>query len=343
MKVTDFANALNRYFNDYLINDRGSSQKTIETYRYAFIQLIEYLEMSKSMKPENIRIRDVSRDNIIGVLYWLENNKKVSVATCNLRLAAFKSFATFLRYEKPEYLENTVRIQSIKLKKVLQKDISYLKPEGIKLILTQIDQSNRSGRRDYTMLTLLYTTGMRVSELIGIRGCDASLNNHKTLVIHGKNNKIRHVPIVKQIAPILGKYLKENRCLLPQNLDDYIFKSHTGEKFTRQGINYVLSKYAEKARNMVPALIPKDCSPHKIRHSSAMSLLEEGVDLITIRNLLGHSSVQTTEIYAKISAAKSRQAIEAASKEIVPIEEALWETNYNIKEWLRGMTKKKIM
>ena len=127
------------------------------------------------------------------------------------------------------------------------------------------------------------------------------------------------------------------------DLDDYIFKSHTGEKFTRQGINYMISKYAKKARNMAPALIPEDCSPHKIRHSSAMSLVEEGVDLITIRDLLGHSSVQTTEIYAKISAAKSRSAIEAASKEIVPKEDAIWETSSNIKEWLKGMTQKKIM
>jgi len=343
MKVTDFANALNRYFNDYLINERSSSSKTIETYRYAFIQLIEYLETQKSVKPENIKIRDVSRDNIISLLCWLEINKKISVATRNQRLAAFKSFATFLRYEKPEYIEETVRIQSIKLKKAFKKDISYLKPDGIKLLLSQIDQSNRSGHRDYTMLTLMYTTGIRVSELIAIRGCDVSLSNPKTLVIHGKGDKIRHVPIVKQIAPITGKYLKDNRCLLPHNLDDYIFKSHTGEKFTRQGINYMISKYAKKARNMDPALIPEDCSPHKIRHSSAMSLVEEGVDLITIRDLLGHSSVQTTEIYAKISAAKSRSAIEAASKEIVPKEDALWETSSNIKEWLKGITQKKIM
>ena len=147
MKSTDFSNSLNRYFNDYLINDRGSSPKTIETYRYAFIQLIEYLETQKNIKPENIKIRDVGRDNIIGMLYWLENNKKVSIATRNQRLAAFKSFGTFLRYEKPEYIEETVRVQSIKLKNAFKKDISYLKPEGIKLLLSQIDQSNRSGLR----------------------------------------------------------------------------------------------------------------------------------------------------------------------------------------------------
>lgn len=343
MKVTDFANALNRYFNDYLINDRSSSPKTTETYRYAFIQLIDYLETQKSIKPENIKMRDISRDNIIEMLHWLENSKKVSTATRNQRLAAFKSFATFLRYEKPEYIEETVRIQSIKLKRFFKKEISFLKPEGIKLLLSQIDQSNRKGRRDYTMFTLMYTTGIRVSELIAIRACDVILNSPKTLIIHGKGSKTRHVPIVKQIAPILEKYMKDNKYLLPQKLDDYIFKSHTGEKFTRQGVNYLISNYAKKARNIEPHLIPEDCSPHKIRHSTAMSLVEEGVDMIAIRDLLGHSSVQTTEIYAKMSAAKSRSAIEAASKEIVPKEDALWETNYNIKEWLKGMNQQRIM
>lgn len=343
MKTTDFAIALNRYFTDYLINDRGSSAKTIETYRYAFIQLVEYLEKQKGIKPENIKLQDISRSNIVGMIHWLENEKKVSVATCRQRLAALKSFATFIRYEKPEYIEKTIRIQNIKLKRGLKKDISYLKPEGIKLLLSQIEQSNFTGQRDYTMLSIMYTTGLRVSELIAIRGRDVSLNNPKTLVVNGKGNKIRHVPIVKKIAPILEKYLKDNRGLLPQNLDDYIFKSHTGAKFTRQGINYIVSKYAKKARCIEPSQVPKDCSPHKIRHSSAMSLIEEGVDLITIRDLLGHSSVQTTEIYAKMSAAKSRTAIEAASKNIVPPEEAIWEKNPNIKEWLRGMTQNRIM
>lgn len=343
MIVTDFANALNRYFNDYLINDRSSALKTIESYRYAFIQLLEYFETQKNIKPDKIELRDINRDNITAMLIWLEVDRKVSVATRNQRLAAIKSFVGFLKYEKPESIEEAVRIQSIKAKKTLNKEISYLKPEGIKLILSQIDQADQGGRRDYVMLTLMYTTGVRVSELIGIRGIDVSLSNPKTLVIRGKGGKLRHVPIVKQVAPILEKHLKVNSCLLPNKLEDYIFKSHTGDKFTRQGINYMISKYAKKARKIDLALIPEDCSPHKIRHSSAMSLLEDGVDLITIRNLLGHSSVQTTEIYAKISVAKSRAAIEAASKGIVPKEDAMWETSFTVKEWLKGMNRKIVM
>lgn len=343
MKVTDFASALNRYFNDYLINDRGSSPRTIDTYRYAFIQLVEYLEERKGIRPERIQINDISRDNIMSFLLWLEESKKVSQATRNQRLAALHCFAAFLKYERPEYIEAATQIQGIKPKKSLKKDISYLKPEGMKLLLRQIDMTTISGRRDYTMIYVMYTTGVRVSELVSIRGCDISLSNPKTIIIHGKGRKVRHVPIVKQTAPILERYLKENKCLLPQRLDENIFLNHSVEMFTRQGINYIISKYAQMARTVDPSLIPQDCSPHKIRHSTAMALIEEGVDLIIIRDLLGHSSVQTTEIYAKVSSAKQRRAIEAASKEIVPVEDALWENSNSIKDWLKGLSAHKVM
>lgn len=343
MKVTDFASALNRYFNDYLVNDRGSSPRTIETYRYSFIQLLEYLEERKGIRPEKIRINDISRDNILSFLLWLEESRKVSPATRNQRLATFRCFAAFLKYERPEYIEAATQIQGIKPKKSLKKDITYLKPEGMKLLLSQIEMTNIHGRRDYTMIYVMYTTGVRVSELISIRGCDISLSTPKTIIIHGKGRKVRHVPIVKQIAPILERYLKENKCLLPQKLEEYIFLNHSGEIFTRQGVNYMITKYAQMARNVDPSLIPKDCSPHKIRHSSAMALVEEGVDLIIIRDLLGHSSVQTTEIYAKVSSARQRRAIEAASKEIVPEEDALWENSTSIKDWLKGLSAHKIM
>ena len=343
MKVTDFASALNRYFNDYLVNDRGSSPRTIETYRYSFIQLLEYLEERKGIRPEKIRINDISRDNILSFLLWLEESRKVSPSTRNQRLATFRCFAAFLKYERPEYIEAATQIQGIKPKKSLKKDITYLKPEGMKLLLSQIEKTTISGRRDYTMINVMYTTGIRVSELISIRGCDISLSNPKTIIIHGKGRKVRHVPIVKQTTPILERYLNENKCLLPQRLEEYIFLNHSGEIFTRQGVNYMITKYARLARTLDPSLIPKDCSPHKIRHSSAMALVEEGVDLIIIRDLLGHSSVQTTEIYAKVSAARQRRAIEAAIKEIVPEEDALWENSTSIKDWLKGLSAHKVM
>lgn len=343
MKVTDFSRALNHFFCDYLINDRGCSPRTIETYRYAFLQFIDYMERERKIKAQDITLEDLNNNCISSFLKWLENDRKVSVSTRNQRLAAFKSFACFLKRYRPEQIAKFIMISNLKPKAVQQKEISYLKPEGIKLLLEQVPRNSKNERRDYAMLTMLYTTAIRVSELIGIRGIDISLSHPKSITIHGKGRKTRIVPIVKPLAKILEAYLKENRCLDPSKVNDCIFLSHTKEPFTRQGVNYMLKKYADKARMIDPTLIPNDCSPHKLRHSCAMALLEEGVDLIVIRDLLGHSSVQTTEIYARVSSTRRRVAIEAASKEIVPKEEALWETDASIKEWLRGLNDASIM
>lgn len=343
MKTTDFAKALSNFFSDYLVNDRACSPRTIETYRYAFLQFIDFMEIVKKVKAHKITLDDVNKENILSYLRWIESERKVSVNTRNHRLAAFKSFASFLKKDRPEYIEKFVNICNIKPKAFLQKEISYLKPEGIKLLLSQVPQSTKNGRRDYTMLTMLYTTAIRVSELIKIRGEDISLTHPKSITIRGKGRKVRIVPIVKPLAKLLETYLKENRCLHPTNINECIFLSHTKEPFSRQGVNYMIKKYADKARLITPSLIPDDCSPHKIRHSCAMALLEEGVDLIVIRDLLGHSSVQTTEIYARVSSEKRRKAIEAVSKEIVPNEEPIWETNASIREWLKGLSDTKIM
>lgn len=343
MKRTDFANAVHRYFRDYLINDRGCSERTIETYRYAFIQFIDFMENNHRIKPEKIELKHIDHKHIQSFLSWLECERKVSEATRNQRLAAFKGFAAFLKYDYPECIDTAIQILNIKLKKSQPKEISYLKPEGIKLLLSQIDKASQAGRRDFTMFTLLYATGVRVSELIEIRGRDVSMSAPKHIVIYGKGGKIRHVPIIKHLSSVLEKHLEENYSMLPQNLDRYIFVNHSNEKFTRQGINHLLSKYAKLARKINSSLIPDDCSPHKIRHSMAMAMVENETDLIIIRDFLGHASVQTTEIYAKLSASRRMKVIEAASKEIVPPEEALWVRNTSLKEWLKYMTNPKVM
>ena len=343
MKPTTIVKSLEKYFNRYLLNDRGSSPRTMDTYRYAFIQFVEYMESVQGVRPDKLEITDINCMNLQSFLLWLEEEKHVSVSTRNQRLAAFKSFASFLKYDRPEYIAEAIQIQSIVPKKDFQKDISYVTPEGMNLLLSQVNQHTVTGRRDFVMLSLLYGTGMRVSELIGLRGADITLGSPSSLLVHGKGGKVRRITIVKHIVPIIKKYIEEYKCFQPCNIDRPIFRNHSGEMFTRQGVNVMLLKYAKKAREIHPELIPSDLSPHKIRHSTAMALVENGTDLIIIRDILGHSSVQTTEIYAKVSTTRQRAAIEASSKELVAHEDALWETDNNIKDWLRSMYKPKIM
>ena len=189
------------------------------------------------------------------------------------------------------------------------------------------------------ILLLLYTTGMRVSELIQLRVKDISLTEPYTMRIHGKGNKGRYVPLMKTAIPHIQRYLSLMKYDCDVRYNEVLFKNHMGNPFTRQGINYVLKKYSCKARAKGVALVPEDLSPHKMRHTTAMELLASGVDLIYIRDLLGHSSVTTTEVYARTDAQLKRKAIEAASKEIVPKEDAMWDNNNDLKNWLKSFNK----
>jgi len=340
MKTTDFAGYLNKYFTGYMPNEKGNSPQTIDSYRYAFILFLEYMDQERCICADKLQLSDFKREAITGYLKWLEEKRKCSPSSRNQRLAAIKGFVHYLKYEYPDYLDEYQRILAIPLKKVYQKEISYMKTDGVDLLVNQVNLNRSDGLRDYVIILLLYTTGVRVSELINIRVKDISLTEPYTIKIHGKGNKGRYVPLMKTAVPHIKKYLESKGYDRESRYEEVLFKNHMKNPFTRQGINYVLKKYGIKAREANPELVPIDLSPHKMRHTAAMELVTSGVDLMYIRDLLGHSSVLTTEIYARTDAQLKRRAIEAASKEIVPPEEAQWDNNGNLKNWLKNFNRR---
>ncbi len=340
---TDFGHLVEKFFRNYLPNDLGASPQTISTYRYAFIQFLLYMKKQHHLEPEEIRLENLTFVELCSFLEWLETERKVSISTRNSRLAAFKSFAVFVRYENPEFISTANDIRRLKAKKKETSSISFLTLDGIKLMINQPDRTTRIGIRDYAILTTFFLTGIRVSELIEIRGRDVTMKSPRSIVIHGKGGKIRRAPIVEQLVEPLHELVRLNKVDLPQNHDNYLFTNHSSNKFTRQGINYLIEKYAAMARNKAPDLIPTNISPHKLRHSCAMALVDKGTELIVIRDLLGHSSVITTEIYARLSNHRKRQAIEAASQQLTPAEDAKWDNDAKLLEWLKGLGKNTIM
>ena len=340
MKRTDFAVYLNKYFTDYLPNTCGSTPQTVDSYRYSFILFLTYMQDEYHISADRVDISDLTYENIVSYLSWLQEIRSNGISTRNQRQAALSSFIRFLMYEFPEHLDEYQRILGIPVKKTPQKEISYLKTEGVALLIDQVDLNRQNGLRDYVILSLLYTTGIRVSELIQIRIKDLSLQEPFTLLVHGKGQKSRYIPLMRSTIPFIQKYLVQKRYDRPERLDEWLFKNHMNEPFTRQGINYIVGKYTKMARKIAPDMIPADFSPHKMRHTTAMGLVESGVDLIYIRDLLGHESVKTTEVYARADAMHKRQAIEAASKEIVPPEEAEWDNDSNLKDWLKNFNRR---
>jgi site-specific recombinase XerD len=339
MKPTKFAHYLNKFFTVFLPSVGGHTPATIDSYRYAFMMFLTYMEEC-GVAADSLEICHLTRQNILGFLNWLQISRCNSIASRNQRQAAINSYVKFLMYEFPDKLSEFQQILAISIKKMPKKEIHYLKTEGIKLLFEQIDTSTTNGIRDFAMLTLMYTTGIRVSELIGIKVKDISFGTPPTLLVRGKGQKSRYVPLTAHAITPLKQHIDCRGLDEERYLSNWLFVNHMGEQFRRQGINYIVQKYYDMAKIEKPDIGQNKFSPHMLRHTTAMGLVDSGVDLIYIRDLLGHVSVSTTEIYAKADAARKREAIEAASKEIVPAETAQWEKNDGLKEWLKTFNRR---
>jgi site-specific recombinase XerD len=338
VKPTKFAHYLNKYFTVYLPSVGGHTPATVDSYRYAFMLFLAYMEECGT-DADLMDVDHMTRQNILGFLDWLQSARQNSVATRNQRQAAINSFIRYLMYEFPDGLAEFQQILRLPIKKAPKKEIPYLKTDDVKSLFKQIGETTHSDVRDFAILTLLYTTGIRVSELTAIKVKDVSLSKPATLLVHGKGQKSRYVPLAAPAVDALQKHIDSCGLDEPKHLGAWLFVNHMKKQFTRQGISYIVKKYFAMAKAENPSIVAERFSPHIMRHSSAMGLVESGVDLIYIRDLLGHVSVSTTEVYAKADSARKREAIESASKEIVPKENAMWETDNGLKGWLKNFNR----
>ncbi|MDO3627164.1 tyrosine-type recombinase/integrase [Mucilaginibacter sp. BT774] len=216
--------------------------------------------------------------------------------------------------------------------------MNYLTVDGIKLLLLQPDPTTTKGRRNLALLSLLYDTGARVSELIDLTPQCIRLNKPFTVIITGKGNKTRVVPLLEEQAAILKNYMNECSLLLPENMQHPLFANYWGEKLTRAGVSNIVNTHVKMAMLVNPTLIPEKISCHSLRHSRAMYLLQAGVNLVYIRDLLGHENIQTTEIYARADSKAKREAIEKAYTKVAPDVKVkpLWLGNEKLIDFLKS-------
>jgi integrase/recombinase XerD len=340
MKPTDFAWYLSAFFTKYLPGECGASANTVSSYRDTFLLLFVYLRDEKSLRIERLQLKDFQKDLIRDFLDWIESNRRCSAATRNVRLTAIHSFFRYLQFEYPDFLIEWQRILDIPVKKTEHGTLSYMSLDGIKLLLQMPDRRTKAGRRDAALLSLMYDTGARVQEIADLTPGMVRISLPSTIKLVGKGKKARIVPLMEKQAAILSKYMIENGIDSPNANQNPLFSGRRGEKFTRAGISYILRKYVDMARSQDASLIPLKFSPHCLRHSKAMHLLQSGVNLVYIRDLLGHVSVQTTEIYARTDSRKKREAIEQAYTDVSPEEiKPQWEGNPDLVEWLRTFIK----
>lgn len=336
MKTVDFPKYLADFLTKYLPAEKGMSYNTIASYRTTFILLISFMEQEKKIKPQKLLFNDLTKKSIEEFLNHLETVRKCSASTRNVRLAALHSFFTFVQYECPEQIDECRRILSIKVKKTAKGVINYLTVDGIRLLLQQPDLLTKTGVRDLAMLALMYDTGARVQEIIDLTPSSLRLNKPYTIKIIGKGRKVRIVPLMEEEVIHLKNYMSKN-FLFEDYADQYpLFSNARKEKLTRAGIAHILQKYAAMARMVNPAIIPAKISCHSLRHSKAMHLLQAGVNLIYIRDILGHESVTTTEVYARVDSKQKRDAIQKAYVGVVKKETPIWAENESLLDWLKN-------
>lgn len=335
----NFARTLQSFFEDYLVRERNVSGNTIRSYRDTFVLLLDFMNEALRISADKITFKDFDRDRIIKFLDWIQEKRKCSNNTRNQRYAAICSFFRYVTYLDPAHIVQWQSICSIKLKRAPHKDISYLAIEGVKCLFEQIPHDTLTGQRNLTMLALLYNTGARVQELIDLTPSSIRLERPYVIELSGKGSKKRGVPIDNEMMALLRRYMAKNGLDKPDKIHHPLFFNHWGEKLTNPGISYIIRKYATMARVKYPSLIPTDISPHKFRHSRAMHLLQAGVNLVYIRDILGHVSVQTTEIYARANPDVKAKVLEQAYADVGLSQPQMrsWEENPKLKSYLKGL------
>jgi integrase/recombinase XerD len=332
---TDFARHLLGFLSHYLPGQRNLSTNTIASYRDAMKLFLVFCETVQKLKPQKIRISDISPQLLADYLGWLERQRHCSVSTRNQRLAAFKSFFHYVAAAEPQHLLACQRILGIPMKKVARRPMSFFSPEGLHRLLSQPDTSTPQGRRDHALLVLLYDSAARAQEICDLRVRDLRFERPATLRLQGKGRKTRIIPLTTKTSAIMEDYLRERGWIgKSTTLDFPLFMNRRKNKLTRAGVAHILAKYVRAVSATDSVDLPPSVSPHSLRHSKAVHLLRSGVPLIYIRDFLGHASVTTTEIYATVDAEDKRKALEGAyelpSQEIVPE----WEKDKGLLAWL---------
>jgi len=266
----------------------------------------------------------------------LEAERCNGTATRNARLAAIHAFARYVATRHPEQLELCQGLLAVPFKRARQRVVEYLETDELRALLEAPDRTTSLGRRDHALLLALFNSGARVQELLDVRPCDLQLVRPFQVRLRGKGRKERLCPLWPQTAESLRRLLSE------QGLDpaatEPLFRNRRGEVLARFGVRYVLRKYAKGARSASETIGRKRVHPHALRHTTAVRLLQAGVDLVTISHWLGHANVETTNRYAAVDLDMKRAAL-AKARPLAKVDPALaaWRKDATILDWLGSL------
>lgn len=336
MKRTEFAQLLTGFLKEYLPSHRNVSPNTILSYRDTFTLLLRYCRDVKGLAPNRLELEHLTPTLVLDFLKHIEEVRRCQPRSRNQRLAALHSFFRYVHVERPQHSLQCQRILAIPHQRQEHRPVEYLSPEDLAAILAQPDLDMRQGRRDALLLSLLYDAGARVQEIIDLTVRDIRLDPPAQVRLTGKGRKTRSVPLMKGTVNLIKAYLDERDIATPKDGLAPLFQNRHGKPLSRSGIRHILLKYVKQARVARPTL-RGDISPHTLRHTKAMHLLQAGNPLVVIGNILGHADVQTTEVYARADMEMKRKALESVADLAPPPRDPPWKKDPDLLEQLRNL------
>ncbi len=307
--MTALAPHLTAFFQERLAVERHASVNTCDSYAYAFKLLLNYASKGLKRVPSRLELEQIDAPLVVAFLNDLTTTRANGASSRNARLAAIKSFMHYMEFRVPSALDQIQRVLAIPMRKTDTRLVRHLTAPEIQALLDAPKPIDWLGIRDRAMLHLTFAAGLRVSELTGLRLEDLTLQPHASVLIHGKGRRERSLPLWKETTRALRAWLAVRGTVAATEL----FVNSRREPMTRSGFEYVLRKHVRRASGRCPALAAKHISPHVLRHSCALTVLEATKDLRKVSLWLGHASMQTTEMYTRADPSIKLEALDAVT------------------------------
>ncbi len=333
MKPTPFSQLLHAFFHDWLVQQRNTSHHTVLSYRDSWRLFLRFVAARKTKSVARLSLIDLTATEVLTFLQHTEQERQASIGTRNCRLAALRSFFSFLADREPLASAQCAEVLRIPVKKAPQRALCYLDEDEVTAILAQPDRSKREGQRDHVLWSVLYNTGARIQEALNLTPRDLRLESPLQVRLFGKGRKERISPLWPETVELLKALLKRQ----PRDADEPIFVNRYGHPLGAAGVRFKLKHYVAAAAKNVPSLASKQVSPHTFRHSTAVSLVAQGVDVTVIRSWLGHANLDTTNHYARANVETKRKALEKVGASSRPGKPPRWRRDTDLLAWLDSL------
>jgi len=296
------------FFHNYLRDQAGCSPNTIQSYCDCIRLLIQFCCDQQKVTADELDMEMIDDKTVLAFLDNLEKDRGNLPRTRNQRLAAIKSFYRYLALQEPTLMDACKRICSICAKKTEHKIIEPLTEKEVQAILEAIPSDTIWHQRDYALILLMYNTGARVQELADLDITDVKTDSCAQVKLKGKGNKERIIPLWNETAEAVKRWIKAREQAATST--EYLFINARGQKLSRFGIAHILTKYKNLASESCHSLLDKIVTPHTFRHTTALHLIQSDVDIVTVRDWMGHADIRTTSLYVEINIEMRRKALE---------------------------------